>query len=268
MAIPTPISFWNFDESSGNAVDALGANTLTNNNTATFVTGLIGNAADLEAGSSQSFSRTDTASLDFSGDCSFAGWVNFESLSGQNTLFAKTDGGILRSYIVRILGSGDGNLFNVECYGDGTTSNRRGRNSNAAFTATTGTWFHFAATFDIDTGVWVLYKDGSSIASTASDAGTVASIFNSANAFQVGASNFLGAAEGFYDGKIDMFGVWNVTLSAGEVSELYNGGAGVQYPFSAPGPANLKSLDGNLKDNIKSYNGNVLANVKSISGNA
>lgn len=39
-------------------------------------------------------------------------------------------------------------------------------------------------------------------------------------------------------------------------------------PVAASGPANLKSLDGNLKANIKSYNGNVLANIKSISGNS
>lgn len=37
---------------------------------------------------------------------------------------------------------------------------------------------------------------------------------------------------------------------------------------AAAGPANLKSLDGNVKANSKSYNGNVLANTKSISGNS
>lgn len=233
MAITTPISFWNFDESSGNAVDALGVNTLTNNNTATFTTGLIGNAADLERGSSQSFSITDGSQtgLDFSGDFSFAGWVNAESLTDTSVLIAKTDGSNQRSYIIRVQGSGDGNVLNTECYADGTTSNRRGANSDAAIVSSTGTWTHIAATFDVDTGTWVHYKNGSSVASTASNAGTLASIFNSGNPFQVGASNFLGANEQFMDGLIDMFGVWNVTLTSGEVSELYNAGAGKQYPF-------------------------------------
>lgn len=36
----------------------------------------------------------------------------------------------------------------------------------------------------------------------------------------------------------------------------------------AAGPANLKSLDTNVKANIKSYNTNVLANIKSINTNA
>lgn len=53
----------------------------------------------------------------------------------------------------------------------------------------------------------------------------------------------------------------------GTQTQLFDYISGVS-PFTAAGPANLKSLDGNLKANIKSYNGNVLANVKSISGNA
>jgi hypothetical protein len=270
MAIPTPISFWNFDESSGNAADALSVNTLTNNNTVTYSAGKINNGADLESSSSQSFSIADASQtgLDLSGDCSFAGWVKFESFTTDNTLFAKTDGNTTRSYVVRILSSGDGYLMNAECYGDGTTSNRRGANSNAAFTTTTVTWFHFAATFDVDTGAWVFYKDGSVIASTASNAGTVASIYNSSNKFQVGANNYLGTDDRFFDGMIDMFGVWSSTLSATDVSDLYNAGTGVQYPFAASGPTNLKSLNTNVKANIKSYNTNVIANVKSINTNS
>ena len=38
-------------------------------------------------------------------------------------------------------------------------------------------------------------------------------------------------------------------------------------PVAAAGPANLKSLDTNVKANIKSYNTNVLANIKSINTN-
>jgi len=42
----------------------------------------------------------------------------------------------------------------------------------------------------------------------------------------------------------------------------------VVNPFIASGPANLKSLDTNVKANIKSYNTNVIANIKSINTNA
>lgn len=234
MPIPTPVSFWNFDESSGDAADALGVNTLTNNNTATFTTGLIGNCADLELGSSQSFSRTDTASLDFSGDFSWAGWVNVESLPATEMgLISKTDSGILRSYNIAITSSGDGTTLKGFVSADGTTTNRRQSTSNAAILSAgdIGNWVHLAATFDVDTGAWVLYRNGSSVAATASDGGTVASIFNSANPFQVGASNAVGVNNNFFDGKIDMWGVWNSTLSAADITSLYNAGAGTQYPF-------------------------------------
>ncbi len=41
----------------------------------------------------------------------------------------------------------------------------------------------------------------------------------------------------------------------------------VTHSASASGPANLKSLDTNLKANIKSYNTNLIANIKSINTN-
>lgn len=41
----------------------------------------------------------------------------------------------------------------------------------------------------------------------------------------------------------------------------------VTYTAGASGPANLKSLDTNLKANIKSYNTNLIANIKSIDTN-
>ena len=230
------VGYWKLDESSGNAADSSGnSNTLTNNNTVTYSTGKINNGADFESSSSQSFSIADASQtgLDLSGDCSFAGWVKFESFTSENTIFAKTDSNTARSYVVRVLSSGDGYLLNAECYGDGTTSNRRGANSNAAFTTTTGTWYHFAATFDVDTGTWVFYKNGAVIASTASNAGTVASIYNSSNKFQMGANNSSGTDDRFFDGMMDEMGVWSRTLNQFEVSALYYGSTGQQYSFDS-----------------------------------
>lgn len=54
----------------------------------------------------------------------------------------------------------------------------------------------------------------------------------------------------------------NHTMSSGEYAIK---GFGINPP--ATGPANLKSLDTNVKANIKSYNTNVIANIKSINTN-
>lgn len=50
---------------------------------------------------------------------------------------------------------------------------------------------------------------------------------------------------------------------------VYGAVAASFSPYVTPANlANLKSFDGNLKENIKSINGNVLANIKSLSGNS
>lgn len=41
-----------------------------------------------------------------------------------------------------------------------------------------------------------------------------------------------------YDGKMDEIGVWSRVLTAGEITELYNGGAGITYPFTPTVGAN------------------------------
>jgi len=42
---------------------------------------------------------------------------------------------------------------------------------------------------------------------------------------------FVGGGYRSYNDAIDEIGIWTRELSAGEISQLYNGGVGVQYPF-------------------------------------
>src|ERR1041385_3310343 len=71
------VASWKFDESSGNAADATGrSNTLTNNNTVTYNTGQLSNAAYFASASSQYFSIASNSDLTF-GDIDFtwAAWI-------------------------------------------------------------------------------------------------------------------------------------------------------------------------------------------------
>lgn len=70
-------------------------------------------------------------------------------------------------------------------------------------------------------------------------------------------------------GVADECGVWNRVLSSAEITELYNSGDGLQYPFGAApsGPANLKTYNTNPTANIKTINTNAIANVKSLNTN-
>jgi hypothetical protein len=70
------------------------------------------------------------------------------------------------------------------------------------------------------------YHDGSVVAGTLT--GSVpASIFNSSEPFIIGRYD----NDAYADGQIDEVGIWSRALSSTEVTKLYNGGAGLQYPF-------------------------------------
>jgi hypothetical protein len=50
--------------------------------------------------------------------------------------------------------------------------------------------------------------------------------------------NFIGNYNNYdsnwgFDGMIDEIGVWSRALTSGEVTQLYNSGAGLQYPFTS-----------------------------------
>ena len=55
--------------------------------------------------------------------------------------------------------------------------------------------------------------------------------FNSTEPLRIG----VGHPAAFYNGGIDEVGIWNKALSSTEITELYNSGNGLQYPFGNPG---------------------------------
>jgi len=56
---------------------------------------------------------------------------------------------------------------------------------------------------------------------------------------QDGTNNFLiGAIHGggdYMDGLVDEVGIWNKVLTSGEITDLYNSGSGLAYPFGEGG---------------------------------
>ena len=66
-----------------------------------------------------------------------------------------------------------------------------------------------------------------------------------------------------WNGYADEFAIWSRVLSQTEVSELYNSGAGNQYPFTT---TSIKSINGLAYASVKSWNGLAKASIKSING--
>ena len=96
-------------------------------------------------------------------------------------------------------------------------------------TLATGTWHYVAMTYD---GTNLRgYLDGSLVAGPTAESGSGVGTCGDPNYTSVGAIHS-GSYMQFMDGEIDESSVWSRALSASEISQLYNSGSGVQYPFS------------------------------------
>ncbi len=62
---------------------------------------------------------------------------------------------------------------------------------------------------------------------------------------------------------IDEIGFWDRALSGAEITSLYNGGVGLQYPFTSSA---LQTVDGLAYASVKTVDGLVSASIKNING--
>ncbi len=111
-----------------------------------------------------------------------------------------------------------------------------GAGVGVSWTPSTATWYHVAVT---KSGTTVkFYVNGTQQGTD--QTGAFATIFDGTAPFSLGVWEQTGE---WIDGKLDEWGVWNVQLSAADITALYNGGTGQSYPFpsgavaSTPVPA-------------------------------
>lgn len=226
------ISYWKFDESSGNASDSVGGNNLVNNNGVVYNAGLINNGADMSGGNTRYMSIADASQAGLepsSGSFSFQVWWKINSNPGADqgqSYLHKFGGGGNRSYSLNhdtYNYSGRTNHLTFSVYdvtGAFTTI-------EAGFTPTNGAWHHFVCVADSVNDLLLVYLNGSLYMSVA---WTGSGTFNSSAPFQVSDST----NQGWVDGQIDEAGFWDRALTSAEVTELYNSGAGLAYPFTPP----------------------------------
>ena len=203
------VSYWKLDESSGNASDSVGSNTATNNGTATYTAAKINNGIDVN-GSSQYFSFA-TCPQTGSGSFSIAAWVNGDTISSNHCIAGFGTGNTLQGVTFDIRGS--------KLYADFYAST----SVTATTTLSTATWYFVVVTYD-GTNLRLYLNttlDGTSGSVTASIVDGDGAI---GRAFW--------AAGNYFDGRIDEVGMWSRVITGAEMTTLYNGGAGRQYPFS------------------------------------
>jgi len=218
------VSYWKFNESSGNAADSVGSNTLVNTNSITYGAGKIANCADLEYSSSQYFVTSgNPTTLRFTGNCSFAGWFNFESFTSTSQLFTKrTSTGNQRSY--NFFYDNADNKLKWNIFTNGSDDNI----ASVSWTPSTATWYHIGMAYNASAGSVAFYVNGAQQGTT--QTGLPNAIYDGTSPFAIGTIFVLGGE--FLDGKVDECGAWSRTLDTAEFTRLYNSGNGLSYPFA------------------------------------
>lgn len=224
------VSYWRLDEANGNASDVHGSKTLTNNNTVGYSAGKFNNSADFGAtNANKSLSTTTELLASFDSAHSYAFWVNVttQPTSGGNQMYFffndMADGNTRIAYQ-----NESDTLKLIMQRGSSDFANQAENN----YTLTTGTWFHIVFTYaGTGTGTGKLYVNGVLQGTTLTSTATTGTGIGPE--FAIGLRKSDGSNP--FSGKIDEFGFWGRELTAAEASDLYNGGNGLSYPFTARG---------------------------------
>lgn len=208
------VAYWAFDEASGaTTADATG-----NGNTGTLINGPTRAAGKINGGinfaSNQYVNIGNNPALNFFGAMPFtlAGWGK-RTTTAIGVMFDGITGSA--GYRVDVGQAFSAPAGAVLVYMGGAWSW-----SNSGIFIDTD-WHHVAVVYDGSN--LTFYNDGAFDHSSAAAAPTSVSMNRSIGNI-VGTSNPFG-------GVLDEFGIWGRALDAAEITALYNGGMGLQYPF-------------------------------------
>lgn len=231
MALNTNlISYWKLDN---NSADALGVNNGTDGGSLTYATGRINQGVsqtDGATGLGISFGTGTT--LDLSAyPLSVSAWFKTSSSFSQDNDTMRIFGSQLQSapfsnYLLQMdMGSVSGDRGKIALGYRNTAGTSYFVTSSSLYND--GAW-HFATGTIDGSGNMKLYIDGSLVASGTTATGTL-----SPSRLSTIGSGSITSANDVWVGQIDEVGVWSRELSSTEVTSLYNGGGGFQYPFVA-----------------------------------
>lgn len=219
--------FWELENTSW--TDATGnGTTLTGTGSPTSVSGLVGNAASFD-GSTQYLSAASNTSISAdSGDFSCQAWVNLDVVKVSSLgIFSKGQGSGGDNEWGLGVGTTTSNVWRFACVNTGFTQFNAGAAASGDGLAATGAWYHLVGTFTASTGAMQLYVNGVANG-TATLTGTLQDTSSTLNIGRLGSGAVL------QDGLIDQCGFWKGrVLSAGDVTALYNGGAGLSWAAMA-----------------------------------
>jgi len=207
------ISYWKMDEGSGNILDAHDSNDgVANGNPTYSQTGRINTAITLD-GAGDFFEVGQPANLDVD-KISISAWVKWAASPTNDETIIGRDDAINRCFT---LYHSTATTFRFFVFVGGSAKIK-----DTSFTPTPGTWYHIVAVAD---GDYVrIYIDGSDVGSPTAYSGNI----DKDNAeLRIGGDE----THGNFNGTIDEVAIWDRGLTSTEVSDLYNSGSGLAYPF-------------------------------------
>jgi len=225
------ISYWELEEGIGTRVDAVVAtgNDLTDHNTVDVSGGVVGSCAQFVTANSEYLSRASNASLQTGDiDYSFVAWV--KRLAGGDQYYLSKTGATEGEYFLYYFDGSERFRFIAfgPSYGD-----IGGLAQADTFGATSGnTWYMLFCCHDSVNNVTKISVNAGAMDSTPTTGAAAATN----DAFEMGARTIV---TGYMTGNIDQVGFWKRVLSPAEVTQLYNGGAGMSYAALAAAPANV-----------------------------
>lgn len=241
------LSFWNFDETSGEATDSHGFNDLSASGVIGSGTGVDGNftstARILERANSENFWHVDNDDLSIGQNTrTWNGWFYLESKpAGQTlTLLGKTDPTAAnQEFHLNYNVNADQLVWT--CRNFANTANVGITNDNGGAGFALNTWYMVKAGYDFDEGhTFLQVNDGPEVSGILSGG-----VRNNVIDYLMGVRN--GNSATYFDGRFDAWGLWSRVLSSGECDFLYNGGSGQQYPFGVqPNPLATPPTSGDI----------------------
>lgn len=200
------------------STDSVGSNNGTDTNTPTYTPGKISNALTTVAASSQYTSFSQTSFLPWGTNAYTVNmWVKFASTGGNQALMMSTGGSAGASGVNMYLSGGS--IQNDKPFLVGLGYTWSGADTN----------YHMWTFVSSSTGM-ATYLDGTRVSSNTN----TSNIGNPGTTVPMGAYNSSGVIQAgwYFDGQMDEVGIWSRGLTPAEITQLYNGGAGLAYPFT------------------------------------
>lgn len=210
------VAYWSLDESSGTLADSTGnGHGLTTTGSPTYsVSGKVNTGVQFASASSQYATGDVSAAFDLATNYTVSCWIKRTSTGAFHGLVSKDTHLAGWTFYIH----SNNTLHMVH----------QGKADVGAATAlsSTGVWYHAAVTNNA--GAVTFYVNGVS-----DGTGTLSTITAASSEPVRIACNKDSALQLYLNGTLDEIGYWSRALTGAEIASLYNGGAGLAYPFSS-----------------------------------